>query len=75
MSPSIDPPIHSWVGVSPQIINLQTKLNYIDKFKLYSIFSDLTPPMHPPIGGGVSIDHKSSNRIELSWLSQDLFNI
>ena len=34
-------------------------------------FSDLTltisidPPIHPPIGGGVSTNHKSSNRIEL----------
>ena len=35
MSPPINPPIHPEVGVSPQIINLQTKSNYIDKFKLY----------------------------------------
>ena len=27
-----------------------------------------------PMGGGVSTNHKSSNRIELSWLGQDLFN-
>ena len=33
------------------------------------------PPKHPPIGGGVSINHKSSNRIELSQLGQDLFDI
>ena len=26
------------------------------------------------MGGGVSINHKSSNRIELSRLGQDLFN-
>ena len=32
------------------------------------------PPIHPPIGGGVSTNHKSSNRIELSRLSPDLFN-
>ena len=32
-------------------------------------------PIHPPIGGGVSINHRSSNRIELSQLSQDLFDI
>ena len=31
-------------------------------------------PAHPPMGGGVSINHKSSNRIELSRLGQDLFN-
>ena len=32
----------------------------------------IVPPIHPPIGGGVSINHKSSNRIELG---QDLFDI
>ena len=26
----------------------------------------LSPPTHPPIGGGVSTNHKSSNRIKLS---------
>ena len=31
--------------------------------------------IHPPIGGGVSINHKFSNRIELSRLGQDLFDI
>ena len=30
--------------------------------------------MHPPMGGGVFTKHKSSNRIELSQLGQDLFN-
>ena len=34
------------------------------------------PPIHPPIhlskGGSVSTNHKSSNRIELSWLDQVL---
>ena len=32
------------------------------------------PPIHPPIGGGVSTNHKSSNRIELSRLGPDLFD-
>ena len=49
---------------------LQTKLNYIDKFKLYEISHlDLTPPIHPyihPKVGGVSIHHRSSNTVELS---------
>ena len=31
-------------------------------------------PIHPPIGGGVSTNHKSSNRIELFWLGPDLFD-
>ena len=30
--------------------------------------------MHPSIGRGVSINHKSSNRIEISWLVQVLLN-
>ena len=34
----------------------------------------IQPPMIPPMARGVSANHKSSNRIELSWLSQDLFN-
>ena len=32
------------------------------------------PPIHPPIGGGVSTNHNSSNRIELSRLGPDLFD-
>ena len=47
---------------------LQTKLNYINKLKLYEISHLSHCPIHPPIhlGGGVSAKHKSSNRIELS---------
>ena len=30
--------------------------------------------MHPRLGGGVSTDFKSSNRIEISWLVQVLLN-
>ena len=33
----------------------------------------IQPPMNPPMARGVSANHKSLNRIELSWLSQDLF--
>ena len=32
------------------------------------------PPIHPPIGGGLSANHKSSNSIELSRLGPDLFD-
>ena len=32
------------------------------------------PRQHPPMGGGVSTNHKSSNRIELSQLGQVLLN-
>ena len=34
----------------------------------------IQPPMNPTMARGVSANHKSSNKIELSWLSQDLFN-
>ena len=30
--------------ISPQIINLQTELNYLNLFKTYCIFSDLGDP-------------------------------
>ena len=39
-----------------------------------SIDPHINPPIHPPIGGGVSTNHKSSNRIELSRLGPDLFD-
>ena len=32
------------------------------------------PPIRPPIGKGVSTNHKSSNRIQLSWLDDDLLD-
>ena len=49
---------------------------------LYAYNLTLTPPIdpsiHPPmggdVGGGVSTNHKSSNRIELSRLGQDFLN-
>ena len=72
-------------GVSLQIINLQAELNYLDYVKIYLIVSHLTwphplthwptqPPTHLPIGGGVSTNDKSFNKIELSRLGQDSFN-
>ena len=79
---------HPWVGVSLQIINLQTELNYLDSVNNFQIFSDLTwphpsthPPTHPPTKlythpwvGESSTDFKSSNRIEISRLVQVLLN-
>ena len=58
-------------------------MNYPDLVKIYLIFSDLTwphtstypsiqPPIHPPIGVGVSADFKSLNRIEISQFIQVL---
>ena len=46
--PPIDPPNHPWVGVSLQIINLQTELNYLNYVKIYYVFSDMTWPIHWP---------------------------
>ena len=41
------PPIHHpWVGDSPQMVNLQTELKYLDSVKVYLIFGYLTWP-HP----------------------------
>ena len=62
---------------------LQTKSNNISissNFIKLVIWPDPTHSpthwsIHPPIGTGVSTNHKSSNRIELSQLGQDLFNI
>ena len=76
------PCTNPWVGVSLWMLNLQTELNHLNKVQIYSIFSHLTwphpftthPPTHPAMGGGVSTNHKSSNRIESSRLGQDLFN-
>ena len=42
--------------ISPQIINLQTELNYLNLFKTYCIFSDLGGPplvVGGAVGGGV----------------------
>ena len=66
-----------WMGVSLQIINLQTELNYLDSVNIFYIFSVLTWPhpsthqtIHPPMGGKFFTDFKSLNRIEISWLVQ-----
>ena len=76
------PTHHPWVGLSLQIINLQTELNYLDSVNIFKIFSDLTWPhtstqnqtIHPPMGERVSTNFRSSNRIEISWLVQVLLN-
>ena len=73
-------------GVSLQIINLQTDLNYLDSVNIFKIFSVLTwpypsthptthpPTIHPLMGGEFFTDFKSSNGIEISWLVQVLSN-
>ena len=64
-----------------------SKMSVIELYRLGQDlfdFSDLTwghplthwtthPPKNQPMGGGVSTNHKSWNRIELSQLGQDLF--
>ena len=42
--PTTHPHIHPWVGVSLQIINLQTELNYPDSVNILKFFSVLTWP-------------------------------
>ena len=87
-NPPIHPPTHPWVGVSLQIINLQTELNYLDSVNFFKIFSVLTwshpsthPTTHPPTKpythpwvGKFFTDFKSSNGIEISWIVQVLLN-
>ena len=79
-----DPPIdplthqhtHPWVGVSLQIINLQTELNYLNYVKIYKIVSHVTwlthwptkPPTHP-LMGGVSLQI-TNLQTELNYLDQ-----
>ena len=70
------------MGVSLQMTNLQIMSRFI-KFLVISPDPPVDPLTHPtthtpPMGvgvGGVSTNLKSSNRIELSQLGQDLFNI
>ena len=40
------------MGESPQILNLQTELKYLDLFKSYCIFTDLGPPTPRGVGVG-----------------------
>ena len=42
--PSTQPPIHPPIGegVSTNTKNFKTELNYLDKFKIYLIFIDMT---------------------------------
>ena len=65
-------------GVSLQMMNLQIMSKFI-KLLVISPDPPIDPLTHPTThtpnhGWGVSINHKSSNRIELSQLAQDLLN-
>ena len=39
--PTTHPYTYAKVGVSPQIINLQTEFNYLDQMTIYSIFNNV----------------------------------
>ena len=71
------PSTHRWECLHKSQIFKQNQIISISSgFIKLVIWPDTTHwPMHPPIGGGASINHKSSNRIELSQLGQDLFDI
>ena len=57
---------------SGHITKYQINLDLIKIIKFCLKIYDLL--RHPPMGGDVSTNHKSSNRIELCRLGQDLFN-
>ena len=65
-----DTPTHGWVWVDGWVDRWVDLTPPIDPLNHPST----QPPIHPHIGGGVSTNHKSSNRIELSQLCQDLLN-
>ena len=85
--PKINSPIKGWDGLS-KIVQKMSKTSIIElsqlgqdwfNYKWFNIthtstLPSIQPPTHPPMGGGVSTNHKSSKRIELSWLSPDLFD-
>ena len=78
---SIHPTAHRWEWLHKSKI---VKDNWIISIRLSFIWllviwhSSSPQPthqtIHPPMSGGVSTEFKSSSRIELSWLIQDLLN-
>ena len=82
--PHIHPRVGGWVGCLYK--SWIFKQNWITSIRsrfiqFLVIWPDPThwpthPPNHPhpPMGRGVSTNHKSSNRIELSWFSQQFLN-
>ena len=78
---SIHPTTHRWEWLHKSKI---VKDNWIISIRLWFIWllviwhnSSPQPThqtIHPPMSGGVSMEFKSSSRIELSWLIQDLLN-
>ena len=78
LKPPKNPWTHPWVGMSLQMINLQIMSKFI-KLLVISPDPPIDPLTHPTTHTpthrwGVSTNHKSSIRIELSQLHQDLFN-
>ena len=57
------------IGLLKRVVNILHLLHYS-----FDAIPPIDPPNHPPMGGGMSTNHKSSNRIELSRLGQDLLN-
>ena len=85
--PPIHPPIHLSKGGSVSTNHKSSnriKLSRLDqillKFLWFHIFQPTNPPIHPPthqkkhppMGGELSTDSKSSNIIEISWFVQVL---
>ena len=74
--PLTHPSTHRWGCLHKSSIFKQNRIISISSsFIKLVIWPDPThSPIHPPTGGGVSTDFKSSNGIEISWLVQVLLN-
>ena len=81
----INPPIHPYthpkVGVSPQIINLQTELNYLNYVKIYSFlvisheptYEHTQPPTHrSPQISNLQKELKYLDSFKTYWIFTDL---
>ena len=88
INPPNHPCTHTWVGCvsanhkSPKRIELSWLGQDLFDFLWFDMVPPINPPnhptthwtIHPPIGGGVSTDFKSSNGIKISWFVQVLLN-
>ena len=72
-------PVKGWGGLSKNVQNVQNWIILIRSRSFFSNFPCTHPLTHPSTHTsahkwGVSTNHKSSTRTELSWLGQDLFD-
>ena len=84
IKPTTHTPTHSWGVSANHKSSNRIELSWLGQdlfnFEWFDMAPPINPSIHPPthqtihqpIGGGVSTDFKSSNRIEISWLVQVL---